>query len=152
MATTDVWSKFDKAIDVKGLAEDVAKAAENGGSFKEVPLGKYEVGIEKLELTTSKKGDPMVSCWMKILDGEFKSSRLFMNQVVTQGFQIHIANEFLRSLESGLEIEFQKYSQYAQLLLDVHEAIDGKHEYAVQYGEKKGFSTFEIVEVFDVEN
>lgn len=72
-----------------------------------------------------------------------------MNQVVTQGFQIHIANEFLRSLDSGIDIEFESYSQYAQLLMDVAEAIDGQLEYAVEYGERKGFNTFTIAEVFE---
>ena len=42
----------------------------------------------------------MVTCWMKIVEGEYKGSLIFMNQVVTQGFQIHIVNEFVRSLIS----------------------------------------------------
>jgi len=58
----------------------------------------------------------MVSCWMKIVSGEYEGSLIFMNQVITKGFQIHIANEFLRSLESGSDIEFNTYSQYGQLL------------------------------------
>lgn len=145
----NIWDKFDKDIDVKGLAADVQDAAENGQSFREVPHGDYEVSIEKLELTQSKKGDPMVTCWMKVLEGEFKGSMVFMNQVITRGFQIHIVNEFLRSLDSGLEIEFVKYGQYGQLLMDVAEAIDGKLEYALKYGERKGFNTFEIVDVFE---
>lgn len=145
------FSKFDKAIDIEGLKQDVAGAAENGGGTrKEVPHGTYEVKIEKLELSVTKKaGDPMFVCWMRILNGEYEKSMLFMNQVITQGFQIHIANEFLRSLDSGVEIEFASYSQYAQLLMDVAEAIDGQLEYAVEYGESKGYNTFKISEVFD---
>lgn len=146
------FSKFDKAIDVEGLKQDVAEAAENGGGTrKEVPHGTYEVKIEKLELGESKKGDPMFVCWMRILNGDYEKSMLFMYQVITQGFQIHIANQFLRSLDSGVEIEFASYSQYAQLLMDVAEAIDGQLEYAVEYGENKGFKTFAIAEVFEAE-
>lgn len=146
------YSKFDKAIDVESLKQDVAEAAENGGGTRrEVPHGTYEVKIEKLELGESKKGDPMFVCWMRILNGEFEKSMIFMYQVVTQGFQIHIANEFLRSLDSGIEIEFNSYSQYAQLLMDVAEAIDGQLEYAVEYGENKGYNTFKITDVFEVE-
>lgn len=149
----NVWDKFDKAIDTEGLQKDVAEASQSGaGNYKDVPHGKYEVKIEKLELVESKKGDPMVSCWMKIISGDFKGSLIFMNQVVTKGFQIHIANEFLRSLDSGSDVEFNTYSQYGQLLMDIHEAIDEQVEYAVVYGEKKGFNTFEIVEVFDTAN
>ena len=147
------FSKFDKAMDLDGLANDIKEAEENGGGdYKEVPHDTYEVKITKLELTESKKGDPMVSVWFKILEGEYKNSMLFMNQVVTQGFQIHIVNDFLRSLNSEINIEWPgNYAAFAQLLLDVHEAIDGNLEYALEYGEKKGFNTFKIVEVFEVE-
>lgn len=147
------FSKFDKAIDVEGLKKDIGEAAQNGGGGqrREVPHGKYEVKIEKLELTESKKGDPMVTCWMRILKGEYEKSLIFMNQVVTQGFQIHIVNEFLRSMDCGVEITFESYSQYSQLLMDVHEAIDGQLEFALEYGENKGFNTFKITEVFDAE-
>ena len=145
------FSKFDKTIDLEGLQADIQDAAENGGNFKDVPHGDYEVRIEKLELTTSKAGDPMLTCWFKVLAGEYDGSMIFYNQVVTKGFQIHLANEFLRSLNSGIEIEFKSYTQYAQLILDVHEAIDGKCEYVLRYQEgKKGFSTYEITEVFEI--
>ena len=94
----------------------------------------------------------MVTIWFKVIDGEYKGSRIFMNQVVNQGFQIHIVNEFLRSLGSGIEIEFKNYSQYGQLLMDIHEAIDGKFEYALKYDQNnKGFDTFEIVEIYELE-
>lgn len=146
------FSKFDKAMDLEGLKHDVADAQQNdGGNFKEVPHGSYEVSINKLELTESKKGDPMVSIWFKVLTGEYKGSLIFYNQVITQGFQIHLNNELLRSMDSGIDIEFESYTQYAQLLMDVHEAIDGNLEYALEYGERKGFNTFKITEVFEVE-
>jgi galactokinase len=148
----NIWEKFDKEIDIEGLQADIKEAAEKGKSFKEVPYGDYEVKVEKLELIASKAGDPMVTVWFKIVDGEHEGSMIFMNQVITKGFQIHLMNEFLRSLESGVEIEFKNYSQYGQLLMDVHEAIDEKFEYALKYDQNnKGFNTFEIVEVYELE-
>jgi len=152
MAEANIWDKFDNAIDTEGLAADVQQAAENGNSFKEVPHGQYEVKIDKMELTASKAGDPMVSIWFKVLDGEYKGSRIFYNQVITQGFQIHLANELLRSMETNLLIEFKTYKQYGNLLMDALEAIDGNLEFSLKYGEgKKGFSTYDIVDVYDVE-
>lgn len=153
MSEKNMWEKFNKSIDVKGLQADVKDAAENGGTgdFKEVPHGSYEVKVEKMELRASKKGDPMVSMWFKILEGEYKNSILFMNQVLMQGFQIHICNEFLRSMETSQEIEFKNFEQYGNLLLDIHEEIDGKLEFALEYGEKKGFNTFKITEIYEVE-
>lgn len=148
----NIWEKFDKAIDVEGLQKDVQEAAENGANFREVPHGEYEVKIEKLELVESKAGDPMVTVWFRVLAGDYKGSMIFMNQVITKGFQIHIMNEFLRSLDSGYDVEFKSYSQYGQLLMDIHEAIDGQLEYGLKYGEgKKGFSTYEITDVYEVE-
>jgi hypothetical protein len=149
----NLWDKFDEAIDTKGLQEDVKEAAENGtGSFKEVPHGEYEVEVNKMELIASKKGDPMVTIWFKVVSGEYKGSLIFFNQVITQGFQVHIVNELLRSMDTGLDIEFKSYKQYGNLLMDVMEEIDGQLEFALKYGEgKKGFSTYEITDVFEVE-
>ena len=148
------FSRFDDELDLEELAQaiDASEKGKGGnGDFKEVPLGNYEAKIDKLELSVSKSGKPMLTCWFKILAGEFKNSRLFMNQVIEQGFQIHIANDFLRSLDSGLEIKFKTFKQYEQMVMDVAEAIDGL-EYAVKYGEtSKGFKTFEITDVFETE-
>lgn len=150
----NIFEKWDESIDTEGLQKDVAEAAANGGGdFKEVPHGDYEVAIQQMELKASKKGDPMVSIWFKILDGEFKGSLIFFNQVITQGFQVHIVNEMLRMMVSEMadapEIEFKTYKQYANLIMDIFEAIDDNFEYALAYKKgKKDFSTYEIKEVF----
>lgn len=143
------FSKFDKQVDLEGLKQDIEESANN--DFKEVPLGTYEVAIKKLELSESKKGDPMVKVWFKIISGEYKGSLIFMNQVITRGFQIHIVDELLKSLETDVDIHFESYSQYAELLADVYEAVDGNFEYALKYGENKGFNTFEITEIFELD-
>lgn len=143
------FSKFDKQVDLEGLKKDIEDSANN--DFKEVPHGNYEVAIAKLELNESKKGDPMVKAWFKIVSGEYKGSLIFMNQVITRGFQIHIVDELLRSLDSGVEVSFESYSQYAELLMDIFEAIDGNFEYGLKYGENKGFDTFEITDVFELD-
>lgn len=157
MENKNIFAQWDNNADLKGIDKDIKEAEQNGGgNFKEVPHGKYEVSIEKMELKATKKGDPMVSVWMKIVsDGEFKGSLLFMNQVITQGFQIHIVNEFLRSLTKDCAvpvIEFKSYSQYAGLLMDIHELIADSFEYGINYGQKNGFNTFEVLEVFSLED
>lgn len=142
------FSKFDQKVDLEGLKKDIEDSANS--DYKEVPYGNYEVAVTKLELSESKKGDPMVKVWFKIVSGEYKNSLIFLNQVITQGFQIHIVDELLRSFETDIDIHFDSYSQYAELLADVYEAIDGSFEYGLKYGEKKGFNTFEITEVFEL--
>lgn len=147
------WDKFDNNVDVEGINEDLQNNKDNFGEFKEVPLGEYEVRVNQMELTTSKKGDPMLAIRFKILDGPFKNSLIFYNQVLTLGFQIHIVNEMLRSFDTGIEIpsEFKGYSTLNELILDVSEEIDAQGlEYALKYDEnKKGYKTFEIMEVFE---
>lgn len=147
------WDKFDNNVDVEGINEDLQNNKDNFGEFKEVPLGEYEVRVNQMELTTSKKGDPMLAIRFQILDGPFKNSLVFYNQVLTLGFQIHMANEMLRSFDTGIEIpsEFKGYSALNELILDVSEEIDAQGlEYALKYDEnKKGYKTFEILEVFE---
>lgn len=147
----DIWDKFDKEIDTEALAKDAAEVAENGSDFKEVPYGTYEVSIDKMELKESKTNKPMLSIWFKILDGEYKNSLIFYNQVLHTGFGIHNANEFLRSLESGLNVEFKSFKQYNNLIMDIHEAIDGVLEFALEYSEgKNGFKNYKITDIFEV--
>lgn len=152
----NIWDEFDKAFDTEALAKDVEEAAENGGR-RDVPHDTYEIAVQKLELTKSKKGDPMVTCWMKIVEGEYKGSLIFMNQVVTQGFQIHIVNEFVRSLISEMadpiDVHFKTYAQYHDMLMDVMEAIDNNFEYSLDYRQNsKGYNEFEIKEVYVLED
>ena len=146
------FEKWNSAVNLEGLKEDIEKAKENSGNgeYKEVPHGDYEVKIVKMELKESKKGDPMVTIWFEILEGEYKKSKLFMNQVITQGFQVHIVCELLRSLETGIEIEFVDYKQFNDLLLDIAEKCDtDKLEFALKYEDNKGFDKFTITEVFE---
>ncbi|MCR4912860.1 MAG: DUF669 domain-containing protein [Lactobacillus sp.] len=147
------WTKFDKEFDNEALRDEVKEAAENGGrgDYPDVPTGEYEVSIEKLEATSSKKGDPMVTVWFNILEGDFEGSKIFMNQLITKGFQIHIVNEFLRSLGTDNDVEFKTFSQYEELINKIFDDLDSDGlEYRLKYGKsKKGYPTFEIKEVYD---
>lgn len=148
----EIWDEFDEKIDVEGLKADAKEAAENGGDFKEVPHGKYEVEVNKMELKKSKNDKPMLSIWFKILEGEFKGSLIFYNQVLSTGFGMHNANEFLRSLDSGVDVDFKNFKQYHEMLLDVYEAVNGNLEYALDYkqnAKNKDFNDYEIIDVFE---
>ena len=146
----DMFEKWNSNVDLEGLKKDIESAKDNNKEFEAVPHGEYEVKLDKLELKATKKGDPMVSAWFTILEGKYKKSKLFMNQVVTQGFQIHIVNEFLRSMKTDLDIDFVDYQQYADLLLDVAEFCDENNiEFAIKYEDNKGYDKFTITEVFE---
>lgn len=144
----NIWDKFDREID-----ENFQKDIENADNqeFVEVPHNDYEVKIHTLELRISKSsGSPMVTIWFKVLTGEYKGNLIFMNQVINTPFQISICNKILKSLAPNIEVKFETYSQYAELLMDIFEEIDGNYEYALKYGENKGFNTFKILDIFEI--
>lgn len=143
------WEEFDKDVDIENLEKDVEKASTGDFTGEDVPYGKYEVKITKLELTQSKKGDPMLSVWFQIINGNQKDRFIFMNQLVLQGFQIHTANEFLRSLQTDENVEFKGYAKYNILILNIYEKIVN-NEYELDYQEnKKGYKTFKILQKFE---
>ena len=150
----NIFEKFNSMIDVAGLKNDVAAAASNTGDFVEVPKGDYEVKVTKIELgATGEKsknpGMPMAKVWFDILAGEFKGQKIFMNQMLTSGFGIHRMNEFLISLETGIPVMFENFTQYADLFKQIFDAVDGKAEFQLAYGENnKGYSTYDIVQRF----
>ena len=149
-----IFDKWDKKVDSKALSEDVREVEKNGGvgEYEEIPTGKYEVNIEKMEIKETKNGDPMFSCWMRILAGELENKLLFYNQVITKGFQIALVNKFLRSLETGIDIDsFIGYREYNNLIMDIHEAIDDAGlEYMIEYSKnKKDYPIYTVKEVFE---
>ena len=170
MENKNIFAQWDSA-DLEGIQKDVQKAKEEGGNFEEVPYGSYEVSIEKMELKATKVDKnsddpkkhvarPMVSIWFNIVDGEHEGQKIFMNQVIygeNAGFQIHIVNELLRSMVqkcvNAPVIEFKSYTQYNDLLMDIHELVSESFEYKLKYDKtKKGFSTFAITEVYALED
>lgn len=150
----NIFEKFNNLIDVDGLKQDVATAAENSGDFVEVPKGDYEVKVVKIELgETGEKsktpGMPMAKVWFDILAGEYKGQKIFMNQMLTTGFGIHKMNEFLTSLETNIAVQFENFVQYDALFKEIFDAVDGKAEFQLSYGENnKGYSTYTIVQRF----
>lgn len=148
-----VFDKWNKAINVEGLAKDIKEVEANGGTgdYAEVPVGTYEIKIEKMELKESSKGDPMFSAWFRILQGDYSNQLLFMNAVITQGFQIGNVNRFLRSLNAVDEVEFKDYAQYNDLIMDIMEAIEEAGlEYLIDYKRnKKDFPIYTVKEVYE---
>lgn len=150
----NLFEKFNDMIDVEGLKHDVEEAANNSGDFVEVPHGDYEVRVSKIELgqtgeRSKTPGMPMVKVWYDIIAGDFKGQKIFQNQMLTTGFGIHRMNELLNSFETGIPVVFNDFKQYGELLEEIFEAIDGKAEFQLAYGQNnKGYSTYEIVQKF----
>lgn len=151
-----MFAKFNAMFDVEGLKKDIESSASNTGDFVDVPHGDYEVKVVKIELgATGEKskipGAPMAKVWFEVLTGEYKGQKIFMNQMLTSGFGIHKFNEFMTSLESGIPVVFENFEQYADLMKQVFNAIDGKGEYQLAYTanpKNANFSEYNIVQRF----
>lgn len=147
------YSQWDKTFKVS--AEEVKELDQNNGrkDFEDVPYGQYEVNVASLELASSKKGDPMLKARFKVINGKYKGNSIFYNQVITQSFQIHNANEFLRSLDSGVDVAWLgSYGKYADVVDAVFEAVKDNLEYGLDYhSDSKGYPVFQIIEVYETE-
>ena len=151
------FSAFDKKVDVEGLKRDVQEAVKNqpSGDYPEIPKGKYEVKFENIEMRATKKdGRPMLSVQARILEGDFKKKCLFMNRVLfgtkNDGNMIASAKGWLKKLGTNIDIEFENYSQFAEVVMDVAEAVEDGFEYLIEY-DPEAFNQITIKEVFEVE-
>ena len=151
------FDKINRSVDLEGLRKDVENASANGtGDFPTIPAGKYEAALASLEIkgTKADPNRPMLAASFKILTGEYKNQRIFMNRVLlgtkNDVNMIKSAEGWLASLDSGVSTVFEDYKQFNQVVMDVAEAIDGTLEYAVDYDPDR-FNSISIDEVFEVE-
>lgn len=150
------FSKFDSKVDIDGLKKDIAEAKSRGydGDYPEIPKGKYEVRIEKMEMRETKKdARPMFSVSMSILEGEYKKLSIFMNRVLfgtkNDGNMIQSVIGWMDKLGTEINIDFESYSQFADLILDVAEKVDELDlEYLVEY-DPNAFNSIAIKKIFE---
>lgn len=156
-----IFDKYNQKINAEELAASQKEIQSNagGGDYKEVPLGTYEVEVNKLECKLSSKGNPMVSIWFKILEGDFENSMIFYNGVFTEDWMRHrvvkmlstLLNDSSHEAEINLILKSGDVNEINNFCMDIHEEIDGQFEYLLDYGQRKGYNTYTIKEVFEVE-
>ena len=156
-----IFDKYASKINAEDLAQsqkEITENAQGGGNYPEVPVGKYEVKVEKMEAKMSKSNNPMVSIWFKILNGSYKDSMIFYNGVYHEDWMRHRVVDFLSAIldddshkaEINLILKDSNINEVNDFVMDIHEQVDGTFEYLLDYGLKKGFNTYTIEEVFDV--
>lgn len=95
---------------IKELEDNKPKETEKK-EYKEPTDGDYECALMGLEIGTTKAGDKlMLKGSFKILDGEFKNQRLWINKVLTgtknPAWAVKSAVDFLNTLGSAQVVEF----------------------------------------------
>ena len=147
------WQNFDLKID-NNLLNDLANASTNNGDFEELPLGRYEVKINSMELTQSKKGDPMTKTILEVVQGQFKGRYIFKNSVIYKGdrndaWRLKQEIDFINSLQPRDEVNFYSFSDFEKQVSNAFADINSrKLEYLVEIKEKNNFRTYSIVEVY----
>lgn len=156
---SNIFKEWDNKFNNEELIENVNALPDGDEAREEVPHGKYEVKIEKMELTKSKEFKrPMVSIWFQVIQGKHQKQFIFYNQVLVTN-----ANEFnrfgfkklktlLQQIDPDIEFKWDgSFSHLSDKILDIKEMIDkNKWEFALDYKENaKGFNEFEILEVYE---
>lgn len=147
------FSKFNKEFPADKMKEQIKEAKENSGGSN-LPDGEYKVTLDKMELTQSSKGALMIKAQFRIIAGEHKKQCIFVNRVLTgtknDGFMMIKANEFLESLDSGIDVVFEDWEQYNDLVLDIAEAVqEDKLQYLVVLDTDGKYQNFEIADIID---
>jgi hypothetical protein len=145
------WSNL--GVDYKALNEQIKEAKENNGTgnYSELEEGIYTCKVEKLEIKPTKDGRPMLSAMFRIIEGEHKKQCLFFNRVLygtkNDGNMINSAIGWLESLEPDMDVVFENYDQFEELVLDIAEDI-AELEYEVSY-DPDAFNNISINDVFE---
>lgn len=153
------FSAFDDKVDLDELQKEVENA--NDTDFEDVPDGKYIVSIEKMEIKLTKAQDKlMFAVQCKIKEGEQANRMIFFNRVISSnkntekwndGKAIKSVCTWVNKLldEDEEPVDFVNYQDFADQILDVFQAIQGKIEMEVTYAADK-FNPITIEEVFDL--
>lgn len=160
---SSIFEKYADKINAEELAasqKEIQENANGAGNYPEVPVGKYEVKVEKLECKKAKNsGNLMVSIWFKIMTGKHEKSMIFYNGVFHEDWMRHRVAKILsdilddgdRTAEINLILKSNNMQTVNDFCMDVHEAIDGRLEYELDYGQSKGYNTYTITDVYDAQ-
>lgn len=157
-----IFEKYADKINAEELAasqKEIQANANGGGQREEVPVGKYEIKVDKLECKMSKSNNLMVSIWFRILKGKFEKSMIFYNGVFKEDWMRHRVAKILsdllddgdRTAEINLILKSNNMQVINDFCMDIHESIDGRLEYLLDYGLSKGYQTYKIEEVYDAQ-
>lgn len=152
------FTKFDALIDKDEMEKDIKEAKEN--EYTEVPGGEYECKIEKIEIgETKEKHEPMFKVMLRITEGKFAKQCLFFNRKIygnkkserwNDGKAIQTVIGWLENLQCDIDLYFESYSQFNDLICDIAEDVVGTVGVTVAY-DPDAFNPISIEDVYDLE-
>ena len=105
-------------IDLSQFDDDFADAPIEDREFDDVPDGKYQVQVDKVELTTAKtSGNAMLKWTLRILGPHFAGRLLWRNNVIA-------TRENVRWLKNDLHMCGLELARASELRDHLHELLD----------------------------
>ena len=102
--TQDYDSTGTSDLDLAQFDDDFAEAPVEEREFEDIPDGKYQVNVEKVELTRAQSsGNPMLKWTLKILGPRFAGRLLWRNSVMASKENLKWLKTDLHTC--GLDIE-----------------------------------------------
>ena len=107
-----------QSIDLAQFDDDFqGEATAERGDFETVPDGKYQVAVEKVELTQSSTGNPMLKWTLRILAPRFANRFLWRNSVFTHNTLKYVKTDLHLC---GLDLDkLSELPKHLDKLLDV---------------------------------
>lgn len=146
------FKKFNQEFPAEQVKKQMKDAETNSGP--DLPDGEYKIKLDKMELAQSQKQQLMIKAQFRIQAGNHQNKCIFVNKVMTgtknDGFMMLKAKEFLESLDSGIDVEFNDWEQFNDLILDIADAIkDDDLTYICTLTTDGKYQNFEIIDVLD---
>jgi hypothetical protein len=108
-----------RAIDLSQFDDDFrAEQPEERGDYETVPDGKYQVAVEKVELTEAQSsGNPMLKWTLRVIAPKFVNRLMWRNSVITHNTLKYVKTDLHLC---GLDLEkLSDLSKQLKQLLDV---------------------------------
>jgi hypothetical protein len=122
--STDFYPNQDSGIDSFDLTQfdgNFEEAPVEEREYDDIPDGKYQVNVEKVELTRSQtSGNPMLKWTLKILAPKFAGRLLWRNNVIT--------NDSMKWLKTDLHTCGLKLEKLSDLPNRISDLLDIKLE------------------------
>lgn len=140
------FSAFKERLDNKEIERLNKDYAQNGGSFEELPSGRYHVVLDKMELRTTNWGTDQISITLKVTEGAKKGRLIFyngtFNKKIDSGYR---ATARLISQLTGGDVDENSilfnltkddHDEVGDYLLDLFQVLHGAFQYDVDWDVK----------------
>ncbi|MBE6064698.1 hypothetical protein [Clostridium cochlearium] len=80
--------------------------------------------IINLFLRVNEKDEPI----LRVIGAKNAKEKLSINDIsLTTGVGLHIANELMRDLNTGIDVKFESFTQYNKLIQNVNKRVNEIH-------------------------